>query len=234
VADESRAMDKLRQRAEALRGSCRVDLYFTRLPRDQNHRDDSQPPPSLWNNEQLRMHLQETGAWTPDGLAVSEEQHTLRDPAFALKSRIQLFADQTLEAGRRIRQYSVDMRELSRVALDPAARPEAAARARSIFLSHAAGLNRSLGRLDDNLKRALPIPSRGVQQTGEEKSPRAPVRPSESVAEIVRAGESIHRRVYRFLYPDEHTVGLADLREPTLLESVAELRRLVLPILKRR
>ena len=234
LARDTRALERFRQGADALRSSCPVELYITRPPRDRDDDEDRQPPPSLWNNERLRAHLQEPAVSMIDRQPAGGEEHTPRGQAFPLKSRIQMFADQTLEASRRVRQYASDMHELSGVAGDPAARPETAARARAIFLSHAAALNRSLDRLEDNLKLALPMSSRGVRQADGERSSKALPRHPEPILEMVRVSESIHRRVNRFVYPDEHTVELADLREPNLLGTLAELRRLVLALSKRR
>ena len=38
---------------------------------------------------------------------------------------------------------------------------------------------------------------------------------------------SLARRVYRFIYPQEFTVGVADLKDPALLESLRELRKML-------
>ncbi len=225
VVDSSSALAKLRQRVEPLRRDFRIDLYVTRPQKDQVT-DDRQPPPSLWNNEQLRSHLGEASGWTPLGIPKEEELRASRDRDFLLKSRLQMFAEQTLELSGRVRQYGMDLGELYRVSNDPTAGRDAAARARRIFLAHAAALNRSLARLDDNLRRALPRPSKTERGKDRKRAERTtPLR--EIVDRIARETEVIHRRVYRFIYPSDHTVELGDLKEPDLLESLAGLRRAV-------
>ena len=227
VVDSSSALEKLRQRVEPLRRGFRIDLYVTRPQKDRQRQDDRPPPPSLWNNEQLRSHLREAADWIPAGIPGAEvDPRVSWDRDFLLKSRLQMFAEQTLELSRRARQYGSDLSELYRVSIDPSAPPEAAARALRIFFAHAASLSRSLARLDDNLRRALPKPSKAFRQ--KERTPTERSHASKGIVDgIAKATEVIHRRVYRFIYPSDHTVEIDDLKEPDLLESLAELRHML-------
>ncbi len=227
VVDSSGALEKLRERVEPLRRDFRIDLYVTRPHRDEQRPDDRQPPPSLWNNEQLRSHLGEAYGWTPLGIPGVEEPGVPRDRDFLLKSRLQMFAEQTLELSGRARQYGMDLSELCGVFTDPIVEKEAAARARRIFRAHAASLGRSLAKLDDNLRRALPRPSKaGRQKDRKQTEPTLPLI-KEIVDGITQATELIHRRVFRFIYPSDYTVALDDLKEPDLLESLGELRHML-------
>ncbi len=233
VVDSSGALERLRDRIEPLRKGFRIDLYVTRPQKDQQRPDDRQPPPSLWNNEQLRSHLGGAADWTPLGIPEVEEPRVPRDRDFLLKSRLQMFAEQTLELSGRARRYGMDLSELYRVFSDAIAEKETAARARRIFLAHATFLGRSLARIDDNLRRALPRPSKSGRSKSSKPGEGAP--PLEEFVEaIARETEEIYRRVYRFIYPSDHTVELGDLKEPDLLQSLAELRHKVARLPKAR
>ncbi|NWG12314.1 MAG: hypothetical protein HXY20_02130 [Acidobacteria bacterium] len=234
VVESSGALDKLRQRVAPLRRHFRVDLYVTRPQKDPQEKGDRQPPPSLWNNRQLRSHVPETSDWTSAGMPdAAGETRVHADRDFLLKSRLQTFADQTLGLSRRARQYALDLGELYRVAVDPAAGKAASARARRILLAHAAALRRTLRRLEDNLEYALPPPSKAARRQSGKPERGTPVL-AETVQAIARGTEEIHRRVYRFIYPSDHTVELGDLKEPDLLQSLAELQHTVSRVPKAR
>jgi hypothetical protein len=50
--------------------------------------------------------------------------------------------------------------------------------------------------------------------------------PAERATAISSTAQDVARRIYRFIHPQQHTVDLDELRDPSLLESLAELRRM--------
>jgi hypothetical protein len=220
--DSSRAMEKLRQRIEPLRASFQVELYVTRT-QPGRQKEERRPPPSFSNNQELAASLRDPRAWRAifnPGLAQEEEGAQAPDPS--IQQRMLMFADRLLEMKEQMRRYALDLPALA--ACFSGGRPtEMAARARLAFLAHAGGLERCAERLEQDLKQAMPRPGKasGGQRRANPASPAA--NPEAAAAEIARTAEIVSRRVYRFIYPDEHTVGLADLQNPSLLEALRNL-----------
>jgi hypothetical protein len=73
---------------------------------------------------------------------------------------------------------------------------------------------------------ALPKSTRRFRPR-DDGTPAASLAPPEDGAfQLAGAARSIARRVQRFVHPMNHTVGLVDLREPSLLDSLRTLRRM--------
>jgi hypothetical protein len=139
-----------------------------------------------------------------------------------------LFAEQTLDWDRRMKRYSADLPALADAAFNPALPGEIRKRAAAVCLAHAHAVDRYLEKLGGNLTQALP--------KGTQKSPSAPEKekpepeastPRDAAVKVDASAQSLARRIYHFIHPTHYTVGLMDLREPSLLGSLRSLRRAV-------
>jgi hypothetical protein len=113
------------------------------------------------------------------------------------------------------------------MAVDFSISPETRARASSICLSHALAIERLASHLNDNLSEAFPRFTKRAKSPAEAGQPDfRKMAPIESARALSNSALAVARRVYRFIHPQRHTVGLADLREPSLLEALRGLRRM--------
>jgi len=224
LTENLKSLDRLKRMTGSLSSTYRVDLYSTRQQPERVNPDESGPPPGLWNNQELRDYL--GGLEKESAGPLTRSVTGFDDALFTLKQRLQMFADQTLELSQRLESYAVDLEELSAVAFDPAFAPADNTRARTLCTTHASGVDECASKLDQNLRRALPSPTRGAKGEDEGRATRSSASPREMATEIARQGRKVAQRVYRFIYPDQFTVGIEDLREPGLLESLAVLRRM--------
>ena len=224
LTDNLKSLDRLKRMAGPLSPSYRVDFYVTRPQPERDKGEDRGPPPGLWNNQELRSFLgdiiQEHQGPAPRTLSGFD------DALFTLTNRMQMFADQLLEHSQRLERYTMDLEALSAVAFDPAHTAADRARARTLCAQHAAGIDECASKLDENLRQALPPPTKRVKSRSAGGEIRSAASPRDVATEIARQGNRVAQRIYRFIYPDNFTVGIADLREPGLLDSLAGLRRM--------
>ncbi len=220
VVEDEKAFEKLTTLLDPLRPAFQVDVYPTRLPEGRKTASDRDPPPSLWNNSELRGHMQSSQD-TVMPAPVGRES----DPEYFLKLRILLFAEQTLEYEKRMGRYGADLPALAYAGLDPGISPELKARAAAAAAQHAQELDKYARRLGENMLQALPKApgkSRAGSAAAEPRGAGPPV--MDTALQLARLVQNTGRRIVRFLNPQLHTVGLADLREPSLLESIREVR----------
>jgi hypothetical protein len=214
---------------ESLKNSHQVEFYTTRSPVQNKEHDKEDPPPSLWQNYELRSNLGERISFDLSRLTL-EDRHQLDPPLVDsfLRQRLMIYAEQTLNWNKRMEQYALDLAALARVAYDPGISPEQKSRAIAVCADHAQNLEKYVGKLAANLAQALPM---------SEKKKRSPSRPEtadnadrdplERAKQISAATHEVSRRVYRFIHPEHYTVELDELRNPSLLESLWELRGMV-------
>ena len=214
---------------ESLKNSYQVELYTTRAPAQNKEYDEEGPPPSLWQNYELRSNLGERISLVMSQLTF-EERNQLDPPSVdsSLRQRLMIYAEQTLNWNKRMEQYALDLAALARVAQDPGVSPEQKSRAIAVCADHAQNLEKYAGKLAANLEQALPVT---------EKKKRSPSRPAtagnadrdplERAKQISAATHEVSRRVYRFIHPEYYTVELEELRNPSLLDSLWELRGMV-------
>jgi hypothetical protein len=228
VVEDDKSYQKLLELLEPLRGAFEVTVFPTRVKAEKKSPEDKDPPPSIWNNAEVRAHLQDpfgrlgggTGIRAGGGL-----EGRGPDSESFLKQRMLLFAEQTLDWGRRMKRCAADLPELSAVAFGYAGEsPEVRARATAVALAHAQAVGHYADKLGDNLRNALPAPARRSRAPDD----RGGVlhSPADGALEVASAARNIARRVYRFIHPQSHTVGLVDLRDPNLLELLKTLRRM--------
>ena len=227
--EDEKSYQKLLELVEPLRASYEIDVYPTRPVVEKKTLDDNDPPPSVWNNAEIRNFLQDPFGKnpTPGSISVRPSPGGERDADFFLKQRMMMFAHQTLDWNEKMKRYALDLPDLAEAAVDAGAGSELKARARATSYAHAQGVDKYAERLTGNLTHALPKATRRFRPADKERLPARVPSAQASAVQVASAGQSIARRIYRFIYPQHHTVGLVDLREPSLLESLKTLRSMV-------
>jgi hypothetical protein len=214
---------------ESLKNSYPVELYTTRPPAENKEYDQEDPPPSLWQNYELRSNLGERTSLVLSRLTL-EESNNIYLPLVdaSLRQRLILYAEQTLNWNRRLEHYGSDLAILARVAFDPGVSPERKSKAIAVCADHAQSLEKYAGRLAVSLAQALPIAEKKKRSPSRpETAVNADKDPLERAKHISAASHEVSRRVYRFIHPEHYTVELDELRNPSLLESLWELREMV-------
>jgi hypothetical protein len=215
-----------------LRNLYRVELYTNRSREEKEAENGDNPPPSLWQNHELRSNLGDRAAQLP---AYDKDQITLNDPSqtdVLLKQRLLIYAEQTLSRNRKMEHYALDLFALARMALDSGIPSDLRSKALAICLAHAKSLEKSIGKLASDLAQAIPGSAKG-----ESGSPQPGAGPHaentflpEKTERIYAYTQSIAQRVHRFIYPEYYTVELEELRNPSLLEALRTLQRMVLEL----
>ena len=227
--EDEKAFQRFSEVLSPLHATYQIDIYPTRPPEEKKQPDEKNPPPSLWNNAELRTYLQD-----PFHLhrnlddAIPRPSLDAHNPDFLFKQRMIMFADQTLDWERRMNRYAGDLPALAEATFNAGIPKEIRSRAAAICLAHSQAVDKYAERLGVNLSQALP---KGTQKSSgtpeQEKSAPVASSPREAAIQVVDSAQSAARRIYRFIHPIHYTVGLSDLREPSLLESLKNLRKLV-------
>lgn len=215
-----------------LRNLYRVELYLNRPREEKEAENGDNPPPSLWQNYELRSNLGDRAAQSS---VYSEEQITINAPQTdaLLKQRLLVYAVQTLSRNRKMEHYALDLFALARMALDSGIPPDIRSKALAICLTHAKSLEKNIGKLASDLAQAIPGSAKGERGSAQPPGPYTENRLLLEEAEQIYAyTQSIARRVYCFIYPEYYTVELEELRNPGLLESLRMLQRMVLEFQK--
>ena len=226
LVEDERSYQRFLQMLGPLRGAYRIELDESRPPEDKKSGDSWDPPPSLWENYTLRSYLRDPFAESRDRL--DPEDAPQEDPSMGdwlLKRRLWFFAEQTLDWNKRMERYAEELPALTHTALDISVEPEVRSRASAICGAHARNLGKYLEKLEENLERALPQSASGDRPPAE-ADPSAAIRTSaERAAHISAAARRVGGRIHSFFYPEQHTVEVEELRQPSLLQSLKELQR---------
>jgi hypothetical protein len=227
--EDEKTYQKFLELVEPLRASYEIDLYTTRPLAEKKTIEDNDPPPSIWNNAEIRSYLQDPFGKNPTGggISIRPASGGERDADYFLKQRMLMFAQQTLEWNEKMKRYALDLPDLAQAAFGSDAVPGLRARVVAVSQAHAEGVDKNAERLAENLSHALPKATKRFRSTEKDKSPATAASPDTTAEQVANAGQSIARRIYRFIHPQHHTVGLVDLREPSLLESLKTLRNMV-------
>jgi hypothetical protein len=212
-----------------LRSLYRVELYINRPGEEKEAENEDNPPPSLWQNYELRSNLGDRAVqWS----VYTEEQININDPqTYALlKPRLLVYAEQTLSRNRKMEHYALDLFALTRMALDSGIPSDIRSKALAICLAHSKNLEKNIGKLASGLAQAIPGSAKGESRSAQPATgPHTENKLLPEKAERIYADtQSIARRVHRFIYPEYYTVELEELRNPSLLESLRTLQRMVL------
>jgi len=243
-SEENRDYRKLQKIIKPLLNSHSVELYTTRPPKKAGE-DDALPwtaiPPSLAENRELRSYLRPFAGFTdPPRVRVvtyiDEEGQTqtytqvLPSPPGAaaanaiaadrvMRSRLINWVKLVTENNRIMRQYAEDIPELIHAALEPAFSTILQRLAMGICRKHAKDLVKSIQDLNKNLLRAFPKPAAKAAKNKKE-TPKASPAVIEMANKIAADARALSGRIYRFIYPSQHTVDLDELQNPGLLVSL--------------
>jgi hypothetical protein len=231
VSKEDGIYQKLRELFQPPDGSYRVEVYPTRKPAEKRAYDDDGLPPSLYMNEELRRNL----LGSPDIYFSNDPEGNKRASDYrkwAIDVRLVTYADQVLGWNQKVNRYAMDLPLLARVAWDPSTASGTRSMAAAVCKAHAQNMVKDLGKLETNLKQAFAQGDKKERSSKVENPGKAVKSPAESVEQISEAAQNIVRHIHRFIYPDQHTVTLAELRQPSLLENLGSLRRMLLDFQK--
>jgi hypothetical protein len=127
----------------------------------------------------------------------------------------------------------MDLPLLVRVAMDPSAAPGTRLLAVTVCKAHAQNLEKDLGRLEANLEKAFPkIDPKERTKVKAEKSGKGGKTPVECAEHISEVSQSVVRSIHQFIFPEQHTVTLNELRQPSLLENLKSLEKMVMDFQK--
>jgi hypothetical protein len=226
VSKDDGIYQKLRELFQPPDGSYRVELYPSRKPAEKKEHDDDGLPPSLYMNDELRRHLLDGPYAIPTN--ESEAMRVSEYRKWVIDTRLIIYAEQTLAWNRKVDRYAKDLPLLVRVALDPLMASGIRSMAAAVCKSHAQNMEKDLGKLEKNLKQAFPQGDNKKGRSSRVELPgKAGITPAERSEHIAEAAQDIVRQVHRFIYPDQHTVTLEELRQPSLLENLGSLERMV-------
>ncbi len=225
--EDERSYQKLQELLEPLRSSYRIELYATRTPAEKKSTMDTAPPPSLWENYELRSYLGDPFARAKErrGNLDSIPEMEIPPPDEMLKRRLLVYTEQTIEWNRKMKRYAMDLPALAAVASDPAIPPELSSQANAVCVMHAQNLSRYIGKLAANLKEALPKSAK-KDSPALDKSGNAGKVSGDSAGQICVAAQTVAGRVYHFIHPENYTVDLDELRQPGLLQALAGLDKM--------
>ena len=214
---------------DPLRNLFRIELYTTRPLSKKKSGNEDDPPPSLWQNLELRANMGDPVAQFKGRLDPEERiQIDLNLPDGLIKQRLLVYAERTLDWNRKMESYATDLPALVRLALNPAADPGIALKSAKICTAHAQNLEKQIGKLISTLALAFPKSSRRTQPSAPEASIKIQGKtPVDSAEQISAGARLVAQRVHRFVHPEAYIVGLDELRNPSLLESLRELKAMV-------
>jgi hypothetical protein len=225
--EDERSYQKLAEMVLPLQASFQIDIYATRPAAKKKQPEDKDPPPSLWNNAELLGYLKDPAGWgRDDAMALPGGDDRLRRND-TLKQRLFLYAAQLQDWRRRLMRYGADVPALAQAGFGEGYASDTKLRAAGICLAHLQALDKYAGRLADSLAEALPKHAKQVDEAAKAPRSRAKGTPAEIALQLSTGSRVLSSRVYAFLRPQQHTVQIGDLREPSLLESLRSLRELV-------
>ncbi len=224
--EDERSFQRLSEMLEPLKSAFEIELYATRPTPEKKTKDDEEPPPSLWNNDALQVYLSDSSRNIPEP-GEQQNNRLLVSRRSVLKQRLMLWAGQILSWNKKVRRYAADMPALARAGFGAGADEEVKRRAAAACLAHAQDLDKNLARLSMNLADALPRPDKAARSEVKPDKSRLPSSPAELVALASSRAREVSERIYRFIYPQEYTVDLSDLKQSSLLEALRELRRIL-------
>jgi len=249
-SEENRDFRKLQKITESLRNSHDVELYHTQLSknnRENNNVTWTAIPPSIAENMVLRSSMWPVVLGNPPRTIIvtdSEGNSSIRvlpgsssaeNAAYStriMQSRLVAWANSVLRNNRTMRQYALDIPELIRTAFEPAFGVVLCRRARDVCRNHAKDLVKSIRDLNKSLSRAFPKPSEKTVGNIAENIKTTKNEPPETSSAVMDRADRIAAgvmvlsgRIYRFIYPAEHTVDLDELKRPGLLASLDALEK---------
>lgn len=231
VVDDERSYDKFQEMLEPLRKSFKIDLTAERPVVEKDPDEPKSPPASLWENLELRSFLGDPFARAKERPG-SETRIDLPPPGEFLKQQLIVYSEQTLDWNKRMERYAADLPALAHAAFDPSSVPELKAQAAAVCRAHAQALEKYITKLSSNLTEAMPKADRK-----DPPRPKADSRAASSglvlnAENISEAARDVAHRIKVFIHPEIYTVGLDELRQPSLLNLLKSLQKMNLEFLK--
>jgi hypothetical protein len=241
---------KLFRLLEPLQNSYKIETHNVRLATQREADDIRTPPPSFLVNSELIEYfrdsfLRDTGVFNQELLpnstmpapSITYEQRfrmfdenrlsTKPEASIMYEQRLLLFAKNTLAYNEKIKRYATDLASLARVAFDPAEVPELRRRALVVCREHAQQLQKYEEKLIHNLSITLPKASQKQHETTPlEKSIMTKASPPDIASLLAGEAQGLSDRVYRFIYPQNHTVTVSDLRNSPLIQSLETIQKI--------
>jgi hypothetical protein len=232
LAEDEKSYQRFSEMMEPMRGTFEIEVYLTRPMPEKKSRTEDDPPPSLWNNVELQTFLQDTSheIFGPG----STDPPTTERRSAALKQKLAMWAGQLVIWNKKFSRYAADLPDLAHAGFAHGGTAEIKSRAAAVLRSHAQALDKNAARIIEYLSQALPRPDKGSRRSAEPEGRTLPDAPVELAALISTNALTVSRRIHRFLYPQDFTVGLTDLKDPTLLESLRDLRSMFSRLQQRR
>ena len=224
--------------------SRQVELHAVRPGIQKGEADIRTPPPSFWTNSELIERFHDSYLWNAGIMNQDSLYNTMRPAGSILYAqpiplpiwgplqetptstvlfgqRLLMFAQDTLQYDREMSRYAAELPPLARVAFDTAETPALGLRALAVYREHIRKLQKYEKKLKNNLSIALP----GAVRTPRKAIPIEKTAMPQTTAfdlAVRLAGEiqDLSDGVYQFMYPENHTVSLADLRDPSLVQSL--------------
>jgi hypothetical protein len=225
LSKNERNYQKLRLLFEPLQGSYRVEIYATRPPAPEDSAEDSELPPSLYENQELRDYLHVPIRSQPS-VAIDEEVDSMLGHE-VLKQRLISYAERVLSWNSRMKQYAADLPELVQTALNSGFPVELRMRASTVCAVHAKDLLENIRKLDKNLTHAIPKSSQVNASAKTESIEKEKLSILEQAEHVSGMTNESAKLIYNFIYPNQHSVDLSDLRQPQILDSLKKLETTV-------
>jgi hypothetical protein len=229
VSKDDGINQKLQELFQPLNGSYRVEFYPTHKQEEKKSIDDEGPPPSLYMNGELREHMM----GIPERLDIpssSDPDNAKGTDSYrkwALNARLVTYAEQIFDWNRKVKRYAMDLPMLARLAFDDAGAPAMRSLALAVCKAHALSMGKDLSKLETNLKQAFPKGDKIERTSKPEKPGKTKSTPVESADQISEDAQNIVHRINKFIYPENHAVGLDELRQPSLLEALSTVEKKV-------
>jgi hypothetical protein len=231
LSEEEKKLRKFRRLFEPLQSAYQIDIYATRPPVHQDSDKDPAPPPSLSENLELRKYLNDPEARLRDSLIDEDLDKEISPPKDILKRHLILYAERILLWNARMKQSAIDLPELIKTALDPRQTAHVSAQASAIGAVHVKDLIKNLSKLSKNLAYAFPKSSQ-KDDVGTEPDAIGQLPIAEYSEYIAGEAKDLARAINNFIFPDQHTVDLSDLRRPRILDLLRNLESKVLDFQK--
>jgi hypothetical protein len=219
---------KLRRLFEPLKEAYRIEIYATRSSSHKDSDEELAPPPSLSENYELRKYLHDPEVGLRDLFEGKDFNKDVAPPDETLKQRLRLFAERILTWNSRMKQYAVDLTELVQVSQNSGYQVHVSANACEVCIAHTKDLVENLRKLTENLAHAFPKSHQKEAIAGTEPVEDKHLSVTEYAEYLSDMTKQLASRIIKFIYPEQHTVELGDLRQPEIMDSLKKLEATVL------
>lgn len=218
---------KLFKMLEPLQDSYPIKLRTVELNTEREIIDIRNPPPSFWLNSKLTGYLRDSFLRNASVVNFgSQPQLPDGTSSIMFGQRMLLFARDTLDYNRKVRLYASHLPSLARAAFDSQVTTDLRKQALEVCQAHIKKLEKYTKKLNGNLVMALPKASKKSKKAAQFENQIMMNASSVDIAvRLANDAEDLSRRVYHFIYPQNHTVEVTDLLNPTILQSLKILQK---------